>query len=129
MKYKDLETGKTLVFLSNNFKLKALTIAQLYKQRWQVELFFKWIKQNLHVEVFFGYSENAVKTQIWIAISVYLLIAIFKKKLNLKAELSQILHFFSDILYEQISIQQVFQDLNCKTTQVEPSEQLSLLDL
>lgn len=91
-----------------------------------MELFFKWIKQNLHVEVFFGQSENAVKTQIWIAISAYLLIAIFKKKLNLKAELSQILHFFSDILYEQIPIQQVFQELNHKTTIVESSEQLPL---
>lgn len=103
-----------------------MTIAQLYKQRWQVELFFKWIKQNLHVEVFFGQSENAVKTQIWIAISAYLLIAVFKKQYKLNAELSQILHFFSDILYEQIPIQTVFPELIYKTTQVDSAKQLPL---
>lgn len=92
-----------------------------------MELFFKWIKQNLHVETFFGQSENAVKTQIWIAVSAYLLIAIFKKKSNVNAELSQILHFLSDILYEQIPLPQVFQQLNYKTTDVETSKQLSLL--
>lgn len=117
-----------MVFLTNNFDLQALTIAQLYKQRWQVELFFKWIKQNLHVETFFGYSENAVKTQVWIALSVYLLVAILKKKLNLNAELSQILHFFSDILYEQIPIQQAFQKFNYKNIQYRSPNQLSLLD-
>jgi len=108
--------------------LKVLTIAQLYKQRWQVELFFKWIKQNLHVEVFFGYSENAVKTQIWIAVSVYLLIAIFKKKSNLNAEMSQILHFFSDILYEQVPILTLFQQFNYKKQNTDLAKQLSLLD-
>jgi len=92
-----------------------------------VELFFKWIKQNLHVEVFFGQSENAVKTQIWIAICTYLLMAIFKKQYKLNADLSQVLHFLSDILYEQIPIQQLFPELIYKTTQIEPSKQLSLL--
>jgi IS4 transposase len=88
----------------------------LYKQRWQVELFFKWVKQHLHIESFFGYSQNAVKTQIWIALSTYLLITIFKKQANLQAPLSQILHFLSDILYEQSPIQEVFQELSPKTT-------------
>ena len=101
----------------------------MYKQRWQVELFFKWIKQNLHVEVFFGYTENAVKTQIWIAVSVYLLIAIFKKKSNLNAEMSQILHFCSDVLYEQTPISSLFQQFNYKSDQDISAKQLSLLDL
>jgi len=118
-----------LVFLTNNFEIEALTIAQLYKQRWQVELFFKWIKQNLHVEVFFGQSDNAVKTQIWIAISAYLLIAIFKKKFKLNEELSQLLHFFSDILYEQTPIQQVFQDFYSNSSPHDSANQLSLLHL
>jgi IS4 transposase len=117
-----------LVFLTNNFELKALTIAQLYKQRWQVELFFKWIKQNLHIETFFGYSDNAVKTQIWIAIAVYLLIAIFKKKFKLESPLSEILHFLSGILFEQIPIQQVFPEVNYIYSNHVPAKQLSLLD-
>jgi IS4 transposase len=107
--------------------LNAITIAQLYKQRWQVELFFKWIKQNLQIEVFFGQSENAVKTQIWIAISAYLLIAILKKNLNLNASLNEILHFLSDVLYEQIPIQQAFQEIEYKTHSLASPEQLSLL--
>jgi IS4 transposase len=92
-----------------------------------VELFFKWIKQNLHVEVFFGQTENAVNTQIWIAISAYLLMAIFKERYKLNADLSQILHFCSDILYEQIPIQTVFPELIYKTTIVDSSRQLPLL--
>jgi IS4 transposase len=115
------------VFLTNNFDLQAITIAQLYKQRWQVELFFKWIKQNLHIESFFGYSENAVKTQIWIAISAYLLIAIFKKHSNLNNELSQLLHFFSDILYEQVPVLTLFQQFNYKYQDSDSPKQLSLL--
>ena len=83
VKYHDKELDKRLVFLTNNFNLPALTIAKLYKQRWQVELFFKWIKQHLKIKSFYGTSANAVKTQIWIAISVYLLIAIIKKTLKL----------------------------------------------
>jgi IS4 transposase len=116
------------VFLTNNFDLQAITIAQLYKQRWQVELFFKWIKQNLHIESFFGYSENAVKTQIWIAISAYLLIAIFRKYSNLNTESSQLLHFFSDILYEQVPVLTLFHQFNYKNTNCEAAKQLSLLD-
>jgi len=129
IKFKDPGTGNTLVFITNNLELQAITIAQLYKQRWQVELFFKWIKQNLHVKVFFGHSENAVKTQIWIAVSAYLLIAIFKKKRRLTPELSQILHFLSDILYEEIPISSLFQRFNYNNSIPTTSKQLSLLDL
>ena len=87
IRFKDPETAKTLVFLTNHFKLPALTICALYKSRWQVELFFKWIKQHLRIKRFFGTSENAVKSQIWIAVSVYVLIAIIKKRLNLDVSL------------------------------------------
>jgi hypothetical protein len=90
-------------------------------------LFFKWIKQNLRVEVFFGYSENAVKTQIWIALCAYLLLAIFKKEYKLENSVGEILHFFSSILFEQIPIQSLFPELNYKTTNVDTSKQLSLL--
>ena len=107
VKYHDLETNKTLVFLSNNFLLPAITIAQLYKQRWQVELFFKWIKQNLRIKSFYGTSENAVKTQIWIAISVYLIVAIIKKRLNLQESLYTILQVLSVSLFERTSMFQL----------------------
>jgi IS4 transposase len=83
VRFKDPETGKRLVFLSNNFVLPPLTITKLYRQRWQIELFFRWIKQHLRIKAFFGTNENAVKTQIWIAVSVYVLVAIVKKRLNL----------------------------------------------
>lgn len=128
MKYTDSDIGKTFVFVTNNMELQALTIAQLYKQRWQVELFFKWIKQNLHVEVFVGYSENAVKTQIWIAISVYLLIAIFKRKFNIESSLSEILHFFSGLLFEEIPLQELFPELIYKCPELQFPKQLSVLD-
>lgn len=114
--------------MTNHFELPAVTIAQLYKARWQVELFFKWVKQNLHIETFFGYSENAVKTQIWIAIAAYLLIAIFKKKLKLESPLSEILHFFSDVLFEQVPIPSLFPEFNYINQLTEPAKQLSLLD-
>ena len=91
VKYHDEETGKTLVFLTNNFTLPALVIAKLYQQRWQIELFFKWIKQNLRIKRFYGTSENAVKVQIWIAVSVYLIVAIIRKRLNIQASLYTIL--------------------------------------
>ena len=105
-RFKDVESGKTLVFLSNNFALPALTIAHLYKNRWQVELFFKWIKQHLRIKKFFGTSENAVKTQIWIAVSVYVLVAIVKKRLGLEASLYTLLQIFSVTLFEKIPIEQ-----------------------
>jgi hypothetical protein len=107
VKYYDAETDKNLVFLTNNFLLPAFTIAQLYKQRWQVELFFKWIKQHLRIKSFFGTSENAVKTQIWIAISVYLIVAIIKKRLNIQESLYTILQVLSVSLFERTSMFQL----------------------
>jgi IS4 transposase len=102
--YRDQETGKALVFLTNNFDLPALTIAQLYKSRWRVELFFKWVKQNLRVKHFFGTSDNAVKTQVWIAICVYVLVAILRKELGLELSLSQILQVLSVNVFEQVPL-------------------------
>jgi hypothetical protein len=102
--YKDPETGKCLTFLTNNFELPALTIAQLYKSRWRVELFFKWIKQNLRIKHFFGTSDNAVKTQVWIAICVYVLVAIMRKELKLELSLSQILQVLSVNVFEQVPL-------------------------
>ena len=107
--YVDAETGKRLVFLTNNFSLPALTIAALYKQRWQVELFFKWIKQHLRIKAFYGTSENAVKTQIWIAVSVYVLVAIVRKRLELEASLYQILQVLSLTLFEKTPILRALQ--------------------
>ena len=102
--YFDAETGKRLKFLTNNFTLPPLTIAQIYKQRWQVELFFKWIKQHLRIKAFYGTSENAVKTQIWIAVSVYVLVAIVRKRLEVEASLYQILQILSLTLFEKTPI-------------------------
>jgi transposase len=107
VRYYDTETEKTLVFLTNNFLLPALTIAQLYKQRWQIELFFKWIKQNLRIKSFYGTSENAVKTQIWIAVSVYLIVAIIKKRLHIQESLYTILQVLSVSLFERTSMFQL----------------------
>jgi hypothetical protein len=102
--YKDPESGKALVFLTNNFDLPALTIAQLYKCRWPVELFFKWIKQNLRIKHFFGTTDNAVKTQVWIAVCVYVLVAIVRKQLGLEISLSQLLQILSVNVFEQIPL-------------------------
>lgn len=102
--YTDPESGKALVFLTNNFDLPALTIAQLYKSRWRVELFFKWIKQNLRIKHFFGTSDNAVKTQVWIAVCVYVLVAIVRKELELELSLSQILQVVSVNVFEQVPL-------------------------
>jgi hypothetical protein len=104
IRFNDPETGKRLVFLSNNFVLPALTITQLYRQRWQIELFFKWIKQHLRIKVFFGQSENAVKTQIWIAVSVYVLVAIIRKRLQLTASLYEMLQILSLTMFERMPI-------------------------
>jgi hypothetical protein len=106
--YRDPDTGKRLIFLTNNFDLPALVIAQLYKCRWQVELFFKWIKQHLRIKAFFGTSENAVRTQVWIAISVYVLVALVKKELGLDRSLYEILQILSITLFEKTPILQAF---------------------
>lgn len=108
IRYKDGETGKTLVFLTNNTVLPALTIARLYKSRWQVELFFKWIKQHLRIKRFIGNSENAVKTQIWCAITAYLLLAIAKKELNIETSMYTLLQIFSVSAFEKTEISQAF---------------------
>jgi len=127
--YLDKETEQNLVFLTNCFTLPAITIAQLYKCRWQVELFFKWIKQHLRIKAFFGTSENAVKTQIWIAISVYVLVAIIKKELNLDLNLYTILQILSVTLFEKVSILQVLMDAGYKTDSSDSCNQLMLFDL
>ena len=127
--YVDSKTGKRLVFLTNNFLISPLIVTQLYKARWQVELFFKWIKQHLRLKVFYGTSENAVKTQIWIAISVYVLVGILKKRLGLKQSLYTILQILSVTLFEKIPISQVLTESNCKIDEATISNQLILFDL
>ena len=129
IKYHDIETDKTFVFLTNNFTLPALTITRLYRYRWQVELFFKWIKQHLRIKSFFGTSENAVKTQVWIAVSVYVLVAIIKKRLKLEASLYTILQILSVTLFERMALFQALTD--CKNTMPEDDmrNQLNLFDL
>lgn len=112
IRYHDAENKKTLVFLTNNFTLSALTVAKLYRCRWQVELFFKWIKQHLRIKAFYGTTENAVKTQIWIAISVYVLIAIIKKRLNLNHSLYTILQILSVTLLEKVPLLQALSSID-----------------
>ncbi len=126
--YCDPETNQRLKFLTNNFVLPALTIAQIYKCRWQVELFFKWIKQHLRIKAFYGTSENAVKTQIWIAVSIYVLVAIVRKRLGLDASLYQILQILSVTLFEKVPILQVLEAWNCQDNIVADHNQLILFD-
>ena len=111
IRFRDTETGRTLVFLTNQFGLPAATICALYKSRWQVELFFKWIKQHLRIKAFYGTSPNAVRTQIWTAIAVYLLVAILKKRLHLEASLYTILQVLSLTLFEKVPISQALAQL------------------
>jgi transposase len=124
--YVDLETSKRFVFLTNNFMLNPLTIPQLYKCRWQVELFFKWIKQHLRIKSFYGTSENAVKTQIWIAVSTYVLVAIIKKELKLGRSLNEILQILSITLFEKSPIYQVLSDFCADIKKQNFCNQLSL---
>jgi hypothetical protein len=127
--YFDEETNKRLKFLTNNFALPALTIASIYKQRWQVELFYKWIKQHLRIKAFYGTSENAVKTQIWIAVSVYVLVAIVRKRLESEASLYQILQILSLTLFEKTPILCALQALDTGADFAETVNQLILFDL
>jgi Domain of unknown function (DUF4372)/Transposase DDE domain len=127
--YFDAETNKRLKFLTNNFALPALTIAQIYKCRWQVELFFKWIKQHLRIKAFYGTSENAVKTQIWIAVSVYVLVAIVRKRLGLEASLYQTLQILSVTLFEKTPILCALQALDAGANFAENVNQLILFDI
>lgn len=128
VRFKDPETGKTLIFLTNNFTLPALTIADLYRCRWQVELFFKWIKQHLRIKQFYGTSENAVKTQIWIAVSVYVLCAIVKKRLKLSASLYEILQILSLTLFERIPLDQLLAKIVTDEIQSAAENQLFLFE-
>jgi transposase len=121
------ETGKRIMFLTNNFALKPDLIAQLYRQRWQVELFFKWIKQHLRIKTFFGTTENAVKTQIWIAVCTYVLIAIAKKRLRLPHSLHEILQILSLTMFETIPINQLLTPPDPDTFSEFGQQQLSLL--
>ncbi len=126
--YFDAETNQRLGFLTNNFTLPAITIAQIYRCRWQVELFFKWIKQHLRIKAFFGTSQNAVKTQIWIAVSVYVLVAIVRKRMSLDSSLYQILQILSLTLFEKTPILQVLQASDFQEESLDPGNQLSLFD-
>ena len=128
VRFKDPETGKKLIFLTNNFALPALTITHLYRQRWQIELFFKWIKQHLRIKSFFGTSENAVKTQVWIAVSAYVLVAIVKKRLNLTASLYEILQILSLTMFEQIPLDQLLSKNPHDENSLDTANQLNLFD-
>jgi hypothetical protein len=128
IRFKDPESGKTLVFLTNNTALPALTIAALYKSRWQVELFFKWIKQHLRIKRFIGNSENAVKTQIWCAVSTYVLIAIVKKELQLDASLYTLLQILSVSVFEKTQLSQAFSGSVLVPEQTDFDNQLNLFD-
>jgi hypothetical protein len=124
--YGDAKTGKSLVFLTNNFDLPASTIAQLYKCRWQVELFFKWIKQNLRITHFFGTTDNAVKTQVWIAVTVYVLVAIVRKQLELKVSLSQLLQILSVSVFEQVPLAELVANTLSQEEPCDTHNQLTL---
>ena len=129
VKFYDCENKKLLTFLTNNFLIDALTVAQLYKSRWKVELFFRWIKQHLRIKAFYGTSQNAVKTQVWIAISVYVLIAIIKKRLNLKPELYTILQILSVTMFDKTDIFQPLTEIQLIDEKTENDNQLKLFNL
>ncbi|MCG6535105.1 MAG: IS4 family transposase [Syntrophales bacterium LBB04] len=129
VKYYDEETEKMFIFLTNNFSLPALIIAKLYKCRWQIELFFKWIKQHLRIKAFYGTSENAVKSQIWIAVSVYVLIAIIIKQLNIELSLYTILQIFSVTIFEKMPILQALEADGYKNENIQFDNQLQLFNL
>lgn len=124
--FRDPATGKRFVFLTNNFLLPALTIAQLYQSRWNIEVFFKWIKQHLRIKSFLGHSPNAVKTQIWVAVSVYVLMAIAKKTLDVKVPLYTFLQVLGLTLFEKTPILQVFEQHRSQIEQTTDANQLSL---
>ncbi|WP_339647658.1 IS4 family transposase [uncultured Salegentibacter sp.] len=129
IKYFDKETGKTLVFLTNNFTYQATIIAELYKERWKIELFFKWIKQHLRIKSFFGTSLNAIYTQIWIAVSAYLIIAIMKKRLKIELELYTILQILSISLFEKVTVNQLLNNKEYRNNINDDYNQLKMFDL
>ena len=126
--FHDKEQNRHLILFTNNFYLPTQTITELYKQRWKIELFFKWIKQHLRIKKFFGTSENAVKTQIWIAISVYVLVAIIKKRMNLKMELYTILQILSVSTFEKIELSRLLNDEYYKEQTSDSCNQLQLFN-
>ncbi len=126
IRYNDLESRKGYVFITNDFTLPALTITQIYKARWQIELFFKWIKQHLRIKVFYGRSPNAVRTQIWIAISVYVLVAIVKKRLNLKPDLYTLLQILSVHIFQRTELRQALSGPDCTNAHLPTANQLQL---
>ena len=128
VKYWDESTGKTFNFLTNNFAIPALTVAELYRYRWQVELFFKWIKQHLRIKSFFGTSENAVKSQIWIAVSVYVLVAIIKKRLDLPVSLYTILQTLSLTVFEKTPLLRLFSETDYTSVSEDARNLLTLLE-
>jgi hypothetical protein len=128
IRFKDPKTGKRLVFLTNNFLLSALTITELYRCRWQVELFFKWIKQHLRIKQFYGTTENAVKTQIWTAVSVYVLVAIVRKRLKIQASLYEMLQILSLTMFEQTALNMLFSQIQGRQSDTELANQLNLFN-
>ena len=127
IRFKDPETGKTLVFLTNHVGISAASVCALYKSRWQVELFFKWIKQHLRIKRFFGTSENAVKSQVWIAVATYVLVAIIKKRLNLDLSLHAMLQILSVTPFEKAPLLQLFTEMAPLENMNDPGNQLTLL--
>ena len=128
IKFYDAEHDQYWVFLTNNFDLPALTVAQLYRCRWQVELFFKWIKQHLRIKQFYGTTENAVKTQIWIAISIYVQVAIVKKRLKMEASLYTILPIVSLTLFEKTPLDQLLTNVEMQADTMQNDNQLNLFN-
>jgi hypothetical protein len=128
VRFKDLQSGRGYVFITNDFRLPALTIAKLYQARWRIELFFKWIKQHLRIKVFYGRSPNAVSTQIWIALSVYLLVAIVRKRLGIKRDLYTLLQILSLSLFERIPLEQALGSLDYTLSEAPSRNQLRLFD-
>jgi IS4 transposase len=129
IRFNDAQSGKTLILLTNNFALPPLTIAALYKNRWQVELFFKWIKQHLRIKKFLGNSENAVKTQIWCAVSTYVLIAIIKKELQINASLYTLLQILSVSVFEKTELSCAFQSTGYSSETLDTDNQLNLFGI
>ncbi|MBN2511550.1 MAG: transposase [Sedimentisphaerales bacterium] len=127
--YVDIKLNKRFFFLTNNFSLSPLTIARLYKYRWQIELFFKWIKQHLRIKAFYGTTPNAVKTQVWIAVSVYVQIAIIKKELQIDRSLAEILQIPSIALFEQVLLKQILTEISMQNEIAQNHNQLLLFNL
>jgi hypothetical protein len=129
VKYYDKEQEKIYIFLTNNFEISAMEVALLYKHRWKIELFFKWIKQHLQIKTFWGESENAVKTQIWIAVCTYLMVAIAKKELKIERNLYEILQIISVSIFDKTQLNQLLNECRLQNSEVQSSKQLSLFDL